>query len=309
MTIGKSSSPLSSGWLICVLWLCASCYSEELLEVLLAWTSVSFSCSFYPCKTLFSPRGSTFQFLTRCNLIVPFTAFHWVSIFPQLGLLALHSPGQFRIPLSPLYMKNPAVPGCRLLRNGRGPAGSCGPSFSEGVVRALMPLAAPSWQPAFHPTVLGPTKHAEHWPARGPKLQHRPDGPFSCPAKTCARCPGRREATWASLARSVPPPPCVPGSLLPSHTPPLITAHICCFFHSFMNLALRFSISNQFMSALHISKHVFKEFRDNGCFLVCHRCFRFLKIFSTMFRTPESEKLHLGVESPLSLHLLEEKGL
>ena len=53
------------------------------------------------------------------------------------------------------------------------------------------------------------------------------------------------------------------------------------------------------MSALHISKHVFKAFRDNGCFLVCHHCFRFLKIFSTMFRTLESEKLHLSVENPV----------
>ena len=28
-----------------------------------------------------------------------------------------------------------------------------------------------------------------------------------------------------------------------------------------------------------------------------------------MFRTPESEKFHLGVENPLSLHLLEERDL
>ena len=148
-------------------------------------------------------------------------------------MLALHLPGQFRIPLSPLYMKNPAVPGCRLLRDGRGPAGSRGPSFSERVARALMPLAAPSWQPAFHATILGPTKHAGLCPVLGPKLQHHPDGPFSCLAKTCARCLGRGEATWTSLARSVQSPPCVSGFLLPSHTPPLITAHICCFFHSF----------------------------------------------------------------------------
>ena len=172
-----------------------------------------------------------------------------------------------------------------------------------------MPLAAPSWQPAFHPTILGPTKHAGHCPVLGLKFQHHPDGPFSCPAKACARCLGRGEATWTSLSRSAQSPPCVPGSLLPSHTPPLITARICCFFHSFTNLALRFSISNQFMSALHISKHIFKDFRDNGCFFVCHRCFRFLKIFSTMFRTLGSEKLHLGVEDPLSLHLLEERTL
>ena len=89
----------------------------------------------------------------------------------------------------------------------------------------------------------------------------------------------------------------------------LSSQHISAAFFTVLSLALRFSVSNQFMSALRTSKHVFKEFRDNGCFLVFHHCFRFLKIFSTMFRTPESEKFHLGVENPLSLHLLEERDL
>ena len=113
-----------------------------------------FMLFFILARSSFISKGSTCHFLTRCNLIVPLTAFPWVNIFPLAGVASSPTARQFRILLSPLYMKNPAVLSCRLLRDGRGPGGSCGPSFSERLPKALMPwlhhlgslpFTPPSW--------------------------------------------------------------------------------------------------------------------------------------------------------------------
>lgn len=56
---------------------------------------------------------------------------------------------------------------------------SCGPAFSVRAERfSDGPLAMPSGQLAFCRSTLGPSEHAEHFPAFGPKFPQDSDGPL-----------------------------------------------------------------------------------------------------------------------------------
>lgn len=135
-----------------------------------------------------------------------------------------------------------------------------------------MQPAVPSWQPAFYPIILSPTNHARHLPVFGPKLQHYPDGPFSCLAKS--GCLSRGRATWIAL-----PPQCSVTSLLPWAL--TATSSYQRISGVFLSQFHEFGVEVFYFKTIHSCFYAFqgfiRAFRDNRCFLAFQHCFRFLK--------------------------------